>query len=68
MFHKYHLANWGLVSMCKEYSGLGIPNLRDLYNSLLVASWLKRYNSDNVMLWKELIVSLYRLAPNDLSI
>jgi hypothetical protein len=54
--------------MCKEYSGLGISNLMDLYNSLLVASWLKRYNSDNVMLWKELIVSLYRLTPKDLSI
>jgi len=43
--HRYHLANWELVSMCKEYGGLGIPNLRDL-NLCLLASWLKRYNSD----------------------
>ena len=41
--HKYHLANWELVSMCKEHGGLGLPSLRDLNISLL-ASWLKRYN------------------------
>jgi hypothetical protein len=43
--HKYHLANWDMVSMCKEYGGLGIPDLRDLNINLLV-SWLKRYKSD----------------------
>lgn len=43
--HKIHLANWELVSMCKEYGGLGIPCLKDL-NICLLASWLKRYNSD----------------------
>ena len=40
--------------MCKEYGGLGIPNLRNLNISLL-ASWLKRYNSDREKLWKELL-------------
>jgi hypothetical protein len=40
--------------MCKEYGGLGIPNLRDLNISLL-ASWLRRYKSDKDKLWKELI-------------
>lgn len=52
--HKIHLANWELVSMCKEYGGLGIPSLRDLNISLL-ASWLKRYNMDKDKLWKELL-------------
>lgn len=52
--HKYHLANWELVSMCKDFGGLGIPNLRDLNISLL-ASWLRRYKSDKNKLWKELI-------------
>lgn len=28
--HRYHLANWEFVSVCKESRGLGIPNLRDL--------------------------------------
>ena len=28
--HKYHLANWELVSVSKEFGGLGLPNLRDL--------------------------------------
>ena len=41
--HKYHLANWELVSMCKEHGGLGLTSLRDLNISLL-ASWFKRYN------------------------
>lgn len=43
--HKYHLPNLDLVSMCKDFGGLGIPNLRDLNLSLL-ASWLKRYSAD----------------------
>jgi hypothetical protein len=44
--HKYHLANWQLVSMRKEFGGLGVPNLRDL-NICLLGSWLKRYCSDS---------------------
>lgn len=35
--HKYHLANWESVAMCKDFGGLGIPNLRDL-NVCLLAS------------------------------
>jgi hypothetical protein len=33
--HKFHLANWQLVSMKKEYGGLEVPNLRDLNTCLL---------------------------------
>jgi hypothetical protein len=40
--------------MCKNYGGLGIPNLRDLNISLL-ASWLKRYQADEGKLWKQVI-------------
>lgn len=62
--HKYHLANWELVSMSKEQGGLGLPSLRDLNISLL-ASWLKRYNKDKENLWKELIDYKYDTAePN----
>jgi hypothetical protein len=62
--HKYHLANWELVSMSKEQGGLGLPSLRDLNISLL-ASWLKRYNKDKEKLWKELIDFKYDTAkPN----
>lgn len=28
--HKYHLANWGLVSRKKFFGSTGIPDLRDL--------------------------------------
>ena len=52
--HKYHLVNWETVSMCKEFGGLGIPNLRDL-NICLLSSWLKRYQVDDDKLWKNLI-------------
>lgn len=51
---KYHLANWESVAMCKEFGGVGIPNLRDL-NLCLLASWLKRYICDKDKLWRELI-------------
>jgi hypothetical protein len=62
--HKYHLVNWDNVSMCKEYGGLGIPNLRDL-NICLLASWIKRYQADNGKLWKEVIDVKYRTdKPN----
>jgi hypothetical protein len=33
--HKYHLTNWQLMSMRKDYVGLGVPNLRDLNICLL---------------------------------
>jgi hypothetical protein len=49
---KYHLANWETVTVCKDFGGLGIPNLRDL-NVCLLASWLKRYDKNK--LWKQLI-------------
>jgi hypothetical protein len=48
------VSNWELVSLKKEYGGLGLPNLRGLNISLL-ASWLKRYKTDRDKLWKELI-------------
>lgn len=44
--------------MCKEYGGLGIPDLREL-NICLLASWLKIYNSDREKLQKELIEFKY---------
>ena len=52
--HKYHLVNWEIVSMCRDFGGLGIPNLRDL-NICLIGSWLKRYQVDDRKLWKEMI-------------
>jgi len=51
---KYHLVNRGAVSMCKEYGGLGIPNIRDL-NFCLLGSWLRRYQQDGGKQWKEII-------------
>ena len=52
--HKYHLVNWETVSMCRDFGGLGISNLREL-NMCLLGPWLKRYQTDNGKLWKEII-------------
>jgi hypothetical protein len=41
--HKYHLANWQLVSQKKEMVGLGIPDLRSL-NMALLSSLIFRYH------------------------
>jgi hypothetical protein len=62
--HKYHLANWDLVSMKHDFGGLGIPNIRDLNISLL-ASWIKRFNLDDHKIWKEIVQFKYRTQhPN----
>lgn len=62
--HKYHLANWDMVSQKIEFGGLGIPNLADM-NMCLLASWIKRYHLDNNKIWKKIIDHKYRTAePN----
>ncbi|WVZ84784.1 hypothetical protein U9M48_031773, partial [Paspalum notatum var. saurae] len=40
--------------MCKEYGGLGIPNLRD-WNVSLLGSWVRRYSTGEGKLWKDII-------------
>jgi hypothetical protein len=57
--HRYHLASWDLVSVRKEYGGLGLPNLRDL-NICLLASWLRRYEQDRGKLWREILDFKYK--------
>jgi len=50
--------------MCKEYGGLGIPNLRDL-NICLLTSWLRRYENDRDKLWRQLLDHKYQTCrPN----
>jgi hypothetical protein len=44
--HKYHLADWGLISKKQEFGGRGVHNLRD-FNMCLLASWVKIYHMDN---------------------
>jgi hypothetical protein len=62
--HKYHLVNWDVVSLHKDFGGLGIPSLRDLNISLL-GSWIRRYQADNGKLWKEVIDFKYNTSkPN----
>ena len=41
----YHMVNWSIVSLRKEYGRLGVPDLRHLNISLL-DSWVKRYASE----------------------
>jgi hypothetical protein len=50
--HKFY--NSQLVSMEKEYGGLGAPNLRGL-NTCLLGSWIGRYARNSEKIWKQLI-------------
>ncbi|PNT69834.1 hypothetical protein BRADI_2g01182v3 [Brachypodium distachyon] len=51
--------------MKKYFGGLGILNLRDLNISLL-ASWIKRYQLDDLKIWKQVIQ--YKYDADDPSI
>jgi hypothetical protein len=59
--HKYHLADWGLVTRKKEFGGLGIPDLSEM-NMCLLASWIKRYHLNEDKLWKQIIDNKYNVA------
>ncbi|GJN39691.1 hypothetical protein PR202_gb28826 [Eleusine coracana subsp. coracana] len=62
--HKYHLANWELVTQKKEYGGLGVPDLRSL-NRCLLASWIARYYKERYGLWKLIVEDKYEInKPN----
>lgn len=62
--HRWHLAKWGSITMCKDFGGLGIPDLREL-NMCLLGSWLKRYQLDGDKLWKQVIDAQYNTTnPN----
>ena len=65
--HKYHLANWGMVSQKKEFGGLGIPNLADM-NLCLLASWIKKYNLEENKLWKQIIDHKYNVNSDRKSV
>jgi hypothetical protein len=60
---KYHLANWDLVCLKKEFGGLGVQNLQD-YNLCLLASWIRRYHLDTNKIWRQIVDSKYDLTPN----
>ena len=62
--HKFHLANWGLVSQKKVYGGLGVHNLRELNMSLL-SSWASRYFAGGDKNWLILLDHRYNTCkPN----
>jgi hypothetical protein len=63
--HKYHLANWGLISQKKEFGGLGIPDLAEL-NMCLLATWIKRYNLAEDKIWKSIIDHKYGLEDKNI--
>ena len=55
---KLDLANWALVSMKKDFGGLGIPNLQEI-NICLLGSWIKRFYEEDLKPWKLLIAHKY---------
>jgi hypothetical protein len=63
--HKYHLANWGLVTRKKEYGGLGIHDLSEMKMCLL-ASRIKRYHLDDNKIWKQIVDNKYNVCNPDI--
>jgi len=62
--HKYHLANWQLVSQKKDMGGLGVPDLRSL-NIALLSSWIFRYHMNSNSIWTKLVDFKYNTnKPN----
>jgi len=62
--HKYHLANWQLVSQKQDYGGLGIPDLHQM-NMCLLASWISRYHLNESVMWRRMVDYKYKTnAPN----
>jgi hypothetical protein len=62
--HKYHLANWQLVSQKKEMGGLGIPDLRSL-NMALLSSWIFMYHLNSESIWTRIVNFKYKTKkPN----
>ena len=59
---KFHLANWPLVSIKKEFGGLGIRNIHDLNICLLVA-WIKLYACNEDKIWKTIIDKKIHTLP-----
>jgi hypothetical protein len=56
-----------MVTMKKEFGGLGVPDLREV-NLCLLASWIRRYSKDEGKLWKALVDFKYNtINPNILS-
>jgi hypothetical protein len=64
---KYYLANWDLICLKKEFSGLGVQNLRD-YNLCLLASWIRRYHLDTNKILRQIVDYKYDLTPNILCV
>jgi hypothetical protein len=62
--HRYHLANWQLVSQKMDVGGLGIPGMRSL-NLALLGSWIFRYQLNNNAIWKNMVDFKYKTKdPN----
>ena len=54
----YNLVKWMVVQQCKRYGGLGVRNLK-VHNNSLLTKWLWRYNLEDKVLMKELILHKY---------
>jgi hypothetical protein len=62
--HKYHLANWQLVSQKKELGGFGIPDMRSLNLSML-SSWIFIYGLNSDSIWTKIVDHKYNTSnPN----
>lgn len=55
---KVHLVKWKGVTKCKSQGGLGVKDLREV-NDCLLLKWQWRYGSENNAMWKSVVCSKY---------
>lgn len=60
---KLHLVGWPKITQAKSNVGLGIKNIKEMNDSLLL-KWWWRYGMEKEALWKKVITTKYKANPS----
>lgn len=59
----FHLVDWWSICQPKKNEGLGIRPLK-IVNQALLGKWLSRIGEENNGLWRQIIMTKYKLERN----